>query len=68
MLGLYEFLPSSKFIQLLGDLLCDEESNFKGICSNILFLIAGFDKAQLNEVFEYITIYFQSKFNKTIYV
>lgn len=50
MLGANEFLPSTKFIQVLGQILCNDESSLNGICNNILFLIAGYDKAQLNQV------------------
>lgn len=50
MLGQYEFLPSTKFLQLIGQAMCNEESGFKEICNNILFLIAGYDKPQLNQV------------------
>lgn len=49
-LGQFEFLPSDKFIQLLDKWLCESESSIKEICSNILFLVAGYDSDQLNRV------------------
>merc|ERR1711894_425033 len=47
-LGIGEFLPSNWFMDLLADLFCNE-GIFQGVCSNILFLLCGFDEAQLNE-------------------
>ncbi|CAG0893022.1 unnamed protein product [Darwinula stevensoni] len=48
MLGLHEFLPSSAFMDLLASLVCDDWS-LPAVCSSILFLLCGFDEAQLNE-------------------
>ncbi|GLV35384.1 uncharacterized protein CBL_01466 [Carabus blaptoides fortunei] len=48
MIGAYEFLPSTKFMQLIGQLLCNDNSLVQDMCSNILFLIAGYDSEQLN--------------------
>lgn len=50
MIGLYEFLPHSDFMELAGMTLCRDESSFQDVCSNILFLIAGYDSQELNEV------------------
>ncbi|XP_054153917.1 lipase member J-like [Oppia nitens] len=41
-----EFLPSDKFVRLLAEEFCDKRLRF--ICSNILFLMSGFDENQLN--------------------
>ncbi|KAF4521288.1 hypothetical protein B566_EDAN002292 [Ephemera danica] len=49
MMGMDEFLPSSEFFELMGAALCRDQAMFQIVCSNILFLIAGFDSQQLNE-------------------
>ena len=46
LLGWGEFLPSSWWMDLLAELVCD--SVFEPLCENFLFLIAGFDDAQMN--------------------
>lgn len=44
-----ELLPTSGFIRSLGRELCG--TNIGGIiCENVLFLIAGFDSKELNQV------------------
>lgn len=48
LLGTFEFLPSSKLLSLVGSALCKDESHFQAICSNFLFLLAGFDDENLN--------------------
>ncbi|XP_055901807.1 lipase 3-like [Eupeodes corollae] len=47
--GSMEFMPSSKLMEMLGYSVCTESSIFSGLCSNPLFLIAGFDTENLNE-------------------
>ena len=47
-LGLGEFFPSNWFMDLLADLFCDE-SWLQAICESVIFLMCGFDQAQLNE-------------------
>eukprot|EP00095_Tigriopus_kingsejongensis_P005003 maker-scaffold139_size317827-snap-gene-0.14 protein:Tk05003 transcript:maker-scaffold139_size317827-snap-gene-0.14-mRNA-1 annotation:"lipase 3" len=47
-LGLGEFLPSNGFMDLLADLFCDD-GILQGICKSILFLLCGWDEAQVNE-------------------
>ena len=44
-LGIYDFLPSNKAIRTLADKMCPIDEK---ICSTILFLIAGYDKKDLN--------------------
>ena len=44
-----DFLPSDFLIHWLADHVCDEHE-LDLICSNIVFLIAGYDKTQLNMV------------------
>lgn len=50
LLGINEFLPNNKLFDLVGKLVCEESSPFNAVCSNILFLICGYDSQQLNEV------------------
>ncbi|KAF7405865.1 hypothetical protein HZH68_005234 [Vespula germanica] len=47
-LGQNEFLPHSNLINFLAKFGCDLTSLGTTICSNIIFLIAGFDKPQMN--------------------
>lgn len=50
MFGLYEFLPSTKFMEFLGQTVCHQNSPIKDVCSNVLFLIAGYNADQLDPV------------------
>lgn len=50
MFGINEFLPDTKFTTFIGRVICNEHSMTSGICTNVLFLIAGFDYKQLNQV------------------
>lgn len=45
-LGVHEFLPDSYLIKLLGKTVCDADTRI--FCEDILFIICGFDKQQLN--------------------
>ncbi|XP_044735400.1 lipase 3-like [Chrysoperla carnea] len=49
MFGINEFLPDTKFTTFIGRVICNEKSMTSGICTNVLFLIAGFDYKQLNQ-------------------
>ena len=49
-----EFLPSSTFVKYLAQHFCD--TSLDAVCENILFLIAGYDKAGMNEVSSRILI------------
>jgi lysosomal acid lipase/cholesteryl ester hydrolase len=48
MLGLNEFLPDSVLMDFLGATICDRNSPIKGLCSNVLFILCGYNSAQLN--------------------
>lgn len=48
MLGVYEFLPSNDMMIEGGKLLCKDESPFQEVCANVLFLLCGYNSAQLN--------------------
>ncbi|KAL0127528.1 hypothetical protein PUN28_003064 [Cardiocondyla obscurior] len=43
-----EFLPQNGVIELLAKLGCEVDNFEKEICSNIMFLLCGFDKEQFN--------------------
>merc|ERR1719175_135758 len=45
--GIGEFLPSNLLIDCLASLFC-HESITQGLCTNILFILCGFDEAQMN--------------------
>jgi len=48
---------------LVGQLLCNDQAITVDICANVLFIIAGFDSAQLNKVnvtYQYILRTFKS--------
>lgn len=49
LIGAHEFLPSNEFITMFNQIICDEDSITEAICSNVMFLVAGFDKKQMNE-------------------
>lgn len=51
-LGIYDFLPNNKIMSLLGQAACRDEAWFQVVCSNVLFLIGGFNSAQMNNVRE----------------
>jgi lysosomal acid lipase/cholesteryl ester hydrolase len=47
-LGLNEFLPDSVLMDFLGATICDQNSPIKGLCANVLFILCGYNSAQLN--------------------
>jgi len=47
-LGAHDFLPSSELLDFFGSVLCKEESELEGVCSNIMFLLGGFLSTQIN--------------------
>lgn len=47
-LGVYEFLPSTQMMEDGGYWACRDESPVQEVCANVLFLIGGFNSAQLN--------------------
>lgn len=48
MLGIQEVLPSNELTVILARSLCNDDALTQFICSNIVFLICGFDKPNLN--------------------
>jgi hypothetical protein len=49
-MGIHEFLPHSELLTLVGQILCNDQAITVDICSNVLFIIAGYDSQQLNKV------------------
>jgi len=49
LLGIYEFMPASELLTLVGQLLCNDQAISVDICANVLFIIAGFDSQELNK-------------------
>jgi len=47
-LGIHEFLPSSWLMEWLSSEVCDEAMATAAVCRNILFLISGYNKAEMN--------------------
>ncbi|XP_055375835.1 uncharacterized protein LOC129608376 [Condylostylus longicornis] len=48
-LSIDEFLPNTKFLVKSSQTICHEKAITNSVCSNILFLIAGFNSEQLNK-------------------
>ncbi|KAL0110379.1 hypothetical protein PUN28_013789 [Cardiocondyla obscurior] len=48
LIGMYEFKPTGEALKLFAKLVCAEDAITQPLCSNILFLIAGFNKDQFN--------------------
>ncbi|XP_014270326.1 lipase 3 [Halyomorpha halys] len=48
-MGFNDFVPQNELITKLNRNLCQLHSSFGAICSNVLFLIAGYDSEQLNQ-------------------
>lgn len=47
-LGIYDFMPSNWLIQWLASEVCDDAMATQAICRNIMFLIAGYNKNEMN--------------------
>lgn len=47
-LGLHQFLPSSWLMDWVASKVCDEHMVTQGVCRNVLFLICGYNKAEMN--------------------
>merc|ERR1712055_157185 len=48
LMGIGEFLPSNWLMDCLASLFCQEAEVTQGLCSNILFILCGYDENQLN--------------------
>ena len=47
LMGVGEFLPSNLLMDCLASLFCHETEITQGLCTNILFVLCGFDEAQV---------------------
>merc|ERR1712121_218715 len=48
LLGVGEFLPSNWLVDCIATYFCHEEDITQPICTNVLFLLLGYDYTQLN--------------------
>lgn len=48
-LGMYEFMPNTRLMREVGRRVCHRDGLFRRVCSNVMFLLGGFNAAQLNE-------------------
>jgi hypothetical protein len=47
--GIHDFLPNNEIMKILADLFCGPEAT-REVCSDVIFLLDGFDEKQLNKV------------------
>jgi len=47
-LGVGEFLPSNWLMDFIANLVCTESNPLEFVCENIVFLLCGYDEAQMN--------------------
>lgn len=50
MLRITEFMPNTKFLVDHSQVVCHDNAMTQDVCSNILFLVAGYNSEQLNKV------------------
>lgn len=50
MLRITEFMPNTKFLVEQTQVVCHDNAMTQDVCSNILFLVAGYNSEQLNKV------------------
>lgn len=48
LIGMYEFVPTPEVVKIFERLVCADGAITQPLCSNMLFLIAGFNKQQFN--------------------
>lgn len=51
-------MPNNDLLGLGANALCNDDSFLQGLCSNVLFIIAGYNPAQLNNVYTFNFIFF----------
>ncbi|XP_011176163.1 lipase 3 [Solenopsis invicta] len=49
LIGMNEFKPTGEIMRHFAELVCDKDAITQPLCSNIMFLIAGFNEEQLNK-------------------
>jgi len=48
-MGMGEFFPSSWLMDLIAFFACGDNSLIQGVCENVVFMLTGYDKTQMNE-------------------
>jgi hypothetical protein len=48
MLGFHEFLPSNSMLVKGGKIICESQSSIQELCTNVLFLICGYDSVNMD--------------------
>ncbi|XP_055375802.1 lipase 3-like [Condylostylus longicornis] len=48
LLGMHEFLPNNDIMRMAGEFLCKDESFTQILCTNVMFLVTGYNSEQLN--------------------
>lgn len=54
MLGINELSPNNDVLQMIGSTTCQETAVLRELCTNVLFLLAGYDSRQFNRVIKLI--------------
>ncbi len=49
-MGVNEFVPTNKMLELFAELACDATMRERKLCENVLFLLTGYDEQQMNLV------------------
>lgn len=49
-LRIYGFLPESKLLTEVAEVICDRTSPFVELCADFLFILCGIDSEQFNRV------------------
>ena len=49
-IGVNEFLPTNALLTKIGRELCEARTPYQVVCSNVLFMITGYDTSLLNKV------------------
>lgn len=49
LVGAHEFLPNNDFFKMAGQIICNEKAITQVLCSNIIFLLTGYNSEQLNK-------------------
>jgi len=57
-MGTGEFLPTTAITQMLGRTFCNVPGVPNHICENIMFILAGYNEKQMNEVSITTSIHF----------
>ncbi|XP_046394955.1 lipase 3-like [Ischnura elegans] len=48
MIGMNEFMPNNAFMDFIGEAACKNEAPTQAVCSNVMFLLCGYDTQELN--------------------